>query len=89
MELSFTKNKGLYESVFEVTSDFNVHLEYDGLGEVSVYQRSSSSGNYSQVKDFEADDFIIDVDFTALVYPKSILIKSQKMPKMAELTTKS
>jgi hypothetical protein len=88
MELSFVKEGGSYSAEFEATSDFNLHIEREDLGFLYVQQRTTSEGEYDSVRgaDFAPSDLIIDIDFTALVYPKWIKIISEKEPKVGVVT---
>ena len=88
MELTFNKIGNKYVSEFEVTSDFNLHIERPEGGFINVYQRTSSEGEYAAINGFDTDGkSILDIDFTALVYPKRIKIISVKVPKYAEVVT--
>lgn len=46
MELSFQKQGNLWVAEFEVTGDFNLHLERISKGSIAVSQRSTVSGGY-------------------------------------------
>lgn len=87
-ELSFVKEGSKYVCEFEVSSDFNLHLERDKGGFLFLYQRSSDGGSYDSVGDakFAPHDSIIDYDCTALVYPKFIKIVSEVEPTCAVVT---
>lgn len=89
MNLHFERRNGYFISEFEVTNDFNLHIEKDPIGQFIVYQRTAG-GAYDLVADFgknKGDDPIIDYDFSALVYPKYIQIKSSVNPVIATITT--
>ena len=89
MNLHFERRNGYFISEFEVTNDFNLHIEKDPIGQFLVYQRTAG-GAYDLVADFgknKGDDPIIDYDFSALVYPKYIQIKSSVNPAIATITT--
>ena len=89
MDLNFELQGGYFISEFEVTSDFNLHIEKDPIGEFLVYQRTAG-GQYDLIQNFKKDkgnDSIIDYDFQALVYPKWIKIKSSVKPIVAAITT--
>lgn len=89
MNLHFERRNGYFISEFEVTNDFNLHIEKDPIGQFIVYQRTAG-GAYDLVADFgknKGDDPIIDYDFSALVYPKYIQIKSSVNPAIATITT--
>ena len=87
MELVFHKDNGLYITEFEVTSDFNVHLERSKGGKVSFYQKTTD-GNYDHIEKLSKNiDKVFDYDFQALVYPKIIKITSECEFDVASLTT--
>ena len=88
MELTFGKEGNWYVSEFEVTSDFNLHIEKEPKGDFYLYQRTSGL-KYDLIKNFgynKGGDNIIDVDFTALIYPKWIKVKSAVKPTVAVVT---
>ena len=88
MDLNFESQGGYFIAEFEVTSDFNLHIEKDPIGEFLVYQRTAG-GQYDLIQNFKkdkGDDSIIDYDFQALVYPKWIKIKSSVKPLVAIVT---
>ena len=87
MELVFHKENGLYITEFEVTSDFNVHLERSKGGKVSFYQKTTD-GNYDHIEKLSKNiDKVFDYDFQALVYPKIIKITSECEFDVASLST--
>lgn len=81
MELNFIKDNNKYVSEFEVSSDFNLHIERNEGGTLYIQQRTGN-GQYDTVKDavFKLGDSVIDYDFQALVYPKYIKIISDINP---------
>jgi hypothetical protein len=85
MELSFVKEGGKYSAEFEVTADFNLHIERDDNGFLFVQQRTASSGQYDSIQgaNFTPSDLVIDIDFVGAVYPKWIKIVSEAEPTMA------
>lgn len=87
MEITFTKINNKYVSEFQVTSDFNLHLERSEGGTLNIEQRTAQ-GQYVAVKDakFPLRDKVIDCDFSALVYPKYIKIISDINPTLAVVT---
>ena len=90
MELAFTKIDGLYIAEFQVSADFNLHIERDETGPIILYQRTTSQGEYDYVKNFgfkQDGDKVMDLDFQSLVYPKWIKIKSAVNPLVATITT--
>ena len=71
------QQNGTYAAEVKVTGDFNLHVETKNGGVVSVYQRSSDSGEYAVAKTFNSyKPQVIDCDFAALVYPKWIKVVS-------------
>lgn len=89
MEINFTKEGDRYVSEFEVTSDFNLHIEGVLEGNVSVYQRGSATGGYAFVRGATPSPTfgkVYDFDFSALVYPKYIRVVCNVMPTMAVVT---
>lgn len=89
MELSFTqKSPQRWEAEFIATADFNLHIERQSSGFLFVQQRTSSIGEYDSTSgaNFALSDSIIDVDFTALVYPKYIKVVSESKPDLGVVT---
>lgn len=89
MEIQFTNIGNLWVAEFEVTADFNLHLERENVGTLHFYQRTTPHGEYDYINNqgYNADDKVIDIDFQALVYPKWIKIKSAVKPLIATITT--
>ena len=89
MELTFEQIDGYWISEFEVSADFNLHLEREDVGTLHFYQRTTPHGEYDYIKNqgYNADDKVIDLDFQSLVYPKWIKIKSAVKPLVATITT--
>lgn len=77
-----------YEAEFEVTGDFNLHLERRSGGRFFVYQKTVADGKWDMVDDADNLDHkaVIDLDFTGLVYPKWIKVVSESEPTMAVVT---
>lgn len=85
MTLNFTKNEhGTWIAEFEVTADFNLHIEREKGGDILLYQKTSGGG-YDIVDGFgnQRHQGVIDYDCTALVYPKWIKIVSEVEPTYA------
>lgn len=78
MELEFIKKGNSYEAIFEVPSDFNIHIELDKPSYLGIYQSSIQDGEYSFTTEYKLNDIqkIYDIDFAALVYPKWIKVVS-------------
>ena len=88
MEILFEKKDSAWVSEFEATGDFNIHIERVSIGRFLVYQKSVADGNWAIVdglghKDHKA---VIDLDFTALVYPKWIKVVSEVEVTMGVVT---
>jgi hypothetical protein len=75
LTFSFESGKG-YVADAIVNSDFNLHLEKEQIGLVSVYVSTVDSAN--KVKAYETSDKIIDYDFDGIVYPKYVTVCSIK-----------
>lgn len=87
MELTFNKVGNKYISEFEVTADFNIHIERPEGGITDIYQRTSPEGEYAVVEGFDTNGkSVIDVDFTALVYPKWIRVVCGNKPTVGVVT---
>ena len=86
--LNFQKNNNYYIAEIEVTSDFNLHIERNTSGYLIMQVRTSPTGKFDSIKGFKAreNDQVIDYDFSALVYPKTIRIVSEVEPTIAEIT---
>lgn len=88
MELNFTKNGNAYVAEFMASGNFNVHVETNEACSIAVYQRTSNSGAFAAVEVGGKQTYgkVIDVEFTANVWPKSIQIHVPHMPTMAVVT---
>lgn len=88
MELNFTKEGNNYVAEFSATGDFNLHVERPAGGLFKVEQRTSESGQYASVEDlgWRRGQGVIDLDFTGVVYPKSIKVVSEVEPTMGVVT---
>lgn len=94
MELTFVESNALgkvkaWECEFEVTADFNLHIEREKGGRILFYQKSQGAGGWAHIDDMGWQDGkpSIDYDFTALVYPKMIKIVSESEPTFASVAT--
>lgn len=87
-DIQFTKQGNTYVAEFEVNADFNLHIEKSRSGYLYMRQRSTS-GKWDSVRNFQVaeNDYIVDYDFTALVYPKQIRLVSEYAPTMCALTS--
>lgn len=92
MNLNFNEENGKYVAYFTVNADFNVHIE-KGFGEMWFMQSSVEGGKYDLINNDlirpNAGSQVLDVDFTALVYPKHIKVVSSVEPTMAVVTEKA
>ena len=88
MELQFNKDGNNYIAEFTASDDFNLHIEREDRGFLKVMQRTTASGAYDNIQgaSFNYTDPVIDVDFTAAVYPQYIRVISFIKPTMAEVT---
>lgn len=88
MELNFTQVGDKYVAEFEVTSDFNLHIEREGSGYLFVNQRTTAEGKYDSIRSgsFNYGDPVVDVDFVSSIYPKYIQVVSKIKPTMAVVT---
>lgn len=77
--MEFVKKNGMYEAEFEATADFNLHIERKAGGRFLIYQKSVSEGKYDIVDGVGYKDHkdVIDLDMTAIVYPKFIKVVSE------------
>ena len=86
MELVFNQIDKNWVAEFEATSDFNLHLERESMGWLTVGQRTTSSGGYDESFKLPYDGRVIDYDFGALVYPKWIKVTSSSKVVKGEVT---
>lgn len=82
MELTFENNA----VEFEVTGDFNLHIERDERGDISVYQKTYELGEYALNTRFKDHDDNFDYDFQGLIYPKMIKVVSETKVNKAIVT---
>lgn len=87
MELIFNKSDKYYVSEFQVTANFNLHIEKPN-GDIRLYQRTAG-GKYDSIDNvvYYAGNSVFDYDFNALVYPKFIKIVSETEPTYAEVVS--
>lgn len=87
MQLEITNNNGVYQVETEVTKDFNLHLERTEPGILEMFQKTSETGKYAVVDSFKfGNKTVLDYDFSAIVYPKTIKIVSLSEITYAEIT---
>ena len=88
--IKFTKDSsGVYVAEFQVTDDFNLHIEREQSGYLIVNQRTTAEGKYDSIRDgsFNYGDPVVDIDFTGVIYPKYIQVISKVEPTYAEVTS--
>lgn len=86
MDLNFTLQEGKYVSEFQITQDFNLHIELPYSAPMFIYQRTAGT-KYEKINAFESDiQKIVDVDMVALVYPKYLKVVSEVEPTLAVVT---
>lgn len=88
MDLTFTKTGGMYVAEFDVTADFNLHLEGIQVENITIMQKGAGNG-YDVVRNIPKTPGIsnnFDFDFSALVYPKRIKVVSKVEPSLAVVT---
>lgn len=87
MQLEFKKQNGLYEVEFEVTGNFNLHLERKNYGRIELYQKTSSETNYTSSPSYSTNgDAVINLDFSMGIYPKFVKIISYTEMEKAIVT---
>lgn len=88
MDIQFEKKGNRWIAEFQVTADFNLHLEREETGALIVKQRTTADGQYDNIKGgvLGYSDLVVDIDFTAVVYPKYIQVQSMSEPKMCVVT---
>lgn len=85
--ITFNKEGDKYVATFTAVADFNIHIEQKG-GIVDMLQSSVEGAEYDYVKALNISKFdeVIDVDCTALIYPKYIKLVSKVKPTKAIVT---
>lgn len=88
MNVQFQKDGNRWVAEFQVTADFNLHLERELEGLLIVKQSTIANTKYSNVVEDNLDFYnsVLDVDFTSIVYPKFIQVISMSEPTLAEVT---
>ena len=88
MELKFEQVNNLYVAEFEVTSDFNLHIERKKTGYITIKQRTTPYGEYDSVDgaNIARTDMVIDLTLWDLVYPKWIKVVSEAEVTMGIVT---
>lgn len=60
MVLEFTQVGNSYIAEFKATDNFNIHVEKQTPGFISMGQRSTEAGSYVAIKDFDYKAQVID-----------------------------
>lgn len=86
-ELVFELKGKKWITEFEVTGDFNIHIE-KSRGEVWVEQKTIPDGRFDSANSINIPtaDEVWDFDIPVLVAPKYIRIKSEVLPTKAVVT---
>ena len=72
-----------------MAGDFNLHVEGVTDGNVALFQRGSSTGEYAYVRNasvYPSSGQVYDFDFAALVYPKFIKVSCATEPTSGVVT---
>lgn len=79
MEVSIIKSGRRYVGEFTVTEDFNLHVEKECAGYMSLSQRTTDKGDYASLQNAGQVFYnqVIDIDIQAAIYPKYLLIESE------------
>lgn len=89
MELNFTKQNSMWIAEFEVSSDFNLHLEGVSEGEINVFLSSVAGAGYARIREatpYPSFGTVYDYDFSGVVWPKFIKVTCPNQPTMAVVT---
>lgn len=89
MNLQFEQKNGMYEAEFAVSDAFNLNLVRENKGQISIFQKGASDGEYpikASYRDIKAAS-VVDVDVTAVAYPKYIKIVSSSPVVKGTITT--
>lgn len=85
--LNFIENPNQdFEAEFEATGDFNLHLERDKKGTVTILQKTYKEGEYAFSNEFPYYHNNFDFDFTGVIYPKMIKVISDCAVKVGVVT---
>ena len=87
MEIQFTKIDNLWVAEFEVTGNFNIHIERDTDGRLDIYQKTAGS-KFELVYDtgYLNRRTVYDEDFPVIVAPKMIRVVCSENPSVAIVT---
>lgn len=89
MNIEFVKQGNAYVAEFKVEADFNLHIEKDKNGHITLYQRTSEGGKYALLEEFGYQDgkLVYESDAAGLIYPKYIKVVSAVLPTYAVVTS--
>ena len=87
MTLTFTQEGDKMVAEFEVSSNFNLHIE-KGFGSLVTKQNTTADGEYDVVRglSMKHEDTVLDCDAEALVYPKRMRIETYAKKVKASVT---
>lgn len=86
MELEFKEmGDGSLGAEFKATGNFNLHIETEGSGILTIEQRGTESGLYDLASRYLCKK-VFDSDFEALVYPKWIRVTCKEVIKKGVVT---
>ena len=87
MDITFTKKNNLWVAEFQVSGNFNLHLERVESGSIRISQKTAGNG-YALINDAHSlySQLVIDVDIQGIVFPKTIQISSVVKPTVAIVT---
>lgn len=90
MNLNFIKSEDGWIAEFEVSADFNLHIEGVKIRDINVYQSSVNGSRYSIIgnatKGLSSLSEVYDMDFSAIVYPKFIKVVCATEPLVGIMT---
>lgn len=87
--ITFNKQGKNYIAEFEITDVCNIHLDFNNVTQVKIYQKTSGT-NYDLVAYKDTNPGTgVDIDIEALVYPKRIKIVAGELPTFGEVTYNS
>lgn len=83
MELEFEKTeRGTYVATAEVSGAFNLHVEKNFMGYISVNQKTTGEQFAPVTQGYNGN--VYDVDFDGLVFPKQIQVVVSVVRETAE-----
>lgn len=78
MEVNIVKTGNRYIGEFTVSEDFNLHVEKEAVGYMSLSLRTTETGDYAPLLNAGQAFFnkTVDTDIQSVVYPKHLRIES-------------